>query len=592
MSSVSIGGNWKSFLKLATGDGIASWPLAGWIMALGVFDAVLSGYSENDIDPAKLAVAVFLSSVAMFALIWVCWYLCLRHLEGRARVAATLATYVGSAVLRYCVLDLLIRTALEGEGALAYYSNFAWRGVAYTALMTAALAIGAYVVGISRANRSKVGQLRTEYARVQLAVESVNESIAHDHSIRNSEVQRSLDLELSRLREADPEQTIGETERIIAQVVRPLSRELAQDIPSVDMPTVDPEQYQVSWKSLWEKEHIVIQFEPLLTTVVFSLYICTSFTMIFDFADMLAIFAMVPLMLLGLFIVKIVVRKYLGFTNWLLSLIVVSLLIVVALLPATVVFYLLTSQDDELGPSRVFLVTGVVITWLVTLASTHLNGVNKTSQQLDAVEAELTWVLARAHMEQWHEAGRTARILHGPVQAELLAYLRALYRQKEQGTADSGELERRRSDLIHSLSSNFSPSDAVESISLSGFDRLADTRALWKGIAEIEVDLDESTMLVLSQDAVASEILLSVVEESISNAIKHGSATKVDLVVHLDTDKTVSLVLIDNGRSDSSLRKEGVGTKQLNDCALTWDRASGLNGTTLSATLPVDRHVS
>jgi signal transduction histidine kinase len=110
--------------------------------------------------------------------------------------------------------------------------------------------------------------------------------------------------------------------------------------------------------------------------------------------------------------------------------------------------------------------------------------------------------------------------------------------------------------------------------------------ATWEGIATCEIELGDIAEDELSGDPVLMNTLRELVSELTFNAIKHGGANKVSFSVSLATDNTIELTCTDNGERPSDSGRVGLGTKLLDECALSWKRELAEVGTRTTVVLP------
>ena len=186
--------------------------------------------------------------------------------------------------------------------------------------------------------------------------------------------------------------------------------------------------------------------------------------------------------------------------------------------------------------------------------------------------AELRWHVARLHMEQWRQQRRLARALHGPVQA-LLAV--AADRLAADPNASLGQLRR---ELERELTAHPADRTAVWS---NGLARL---RSTWRGICAVAVADEDLVAAGLDADPLCAEIALEIVSEAVSNAVRHGKARQVEVEVELLPEQ-VRIVVLDDGQGMSG-EAAGLGTRLLEDCALSWSRQTE-QGSVLRVTLPM-----
>ena len=110
--------------------------------------------------------------------------------------------------------------------------------------------------------------------------------------------------------------------------------------------------------------------------------------------------------------------------------------------------------------------------------------------------------------------------------------------------------------------------------------RLADTPARWEGLAHITVDVDGEVPAALSSP------ISELVDEAITNAVRHGRARHVEAFIAV-TEQFVEVVVIDDGSADPAPAggTRGLGSAWL-DTHTEWSREYGAQGTRLTVRWP------
>ena len=154
-----------------------------------------------------------------------------------------------------------------------------------------------------------------------------------------------------------------------------------------------------------------------------------------------------------------------------------------------------------------------------------------------------------------------ASYLHGDVQSQLLSASMQMQKAAEEGNIELGKKAIRRAEKIlrrdhqkYVVGSAISPKRRLQ--------KLIDA---WQGIAQIEVIHGESLELPDSSFALINEI----VEELISNAIRHGGAGELSISIVEDGDQ-VLLTFIDDGKEIKG-GKKGMGSQVIRSKSLSYD---------------------
>jgi nitrate/nitrite-specific signal transduction histidine kinase len=113
---------------------------------------------------------------------------------------------------------------------------------------------------------------------------------------------------------------------------------------------------------------------------------------------------------------------------------------------------------------------------------------------------------------------------------------------------------------------------------------------IWAGTIETKWQVQPEALEALRRNPATSECLAEVLREAVSNASKHGQATKIEIALNIQ-DSAISLQAKDNGTSLNTGKTQGLGTELLDDVCSSWSLEPGLNsGMTLTAKLAIQNH--
>jgi len=199
----------------------------------------------------------------------------------------------------------------------------------------------------------------------------------------------------------------------------------------------------------------------------------------------------------------------------------------------------------------------------------------KTTENLSAVNLQLEILNASLRQELWLNRRRTASVLHGPVQAALFASAMKLSQESKPTPALVAEVEQ---DISAALEKLNNPSN-LEGEDIS--DLLNQIVEIWSDAAEISIEIPGDLETAITRTPLASEALIEIAREFITNAIKHGRASKVSLKVSRLDAARISIEVIDDGQGVPPGAKPGFGSKLLSELSLVW-RQSREGNTTLS----------
>ena len=223
-----------------------------------------------------------------------------------------------------------------------------------------------------------------------------------------------------------------------------------------------------------------------------------------------------------------------------------------------------TSED----PGFVVILILTVCLILVTSALGSYRDLNDQRAHNIAEEIAVDRLDTAAHAHALsEEARRLAALLHGRVQSRLLGCAMALEFAKNDSVALQDALSR----TMDVLAENWRESEMATGDALSAIE------STWSGLAEVRVVLSSEDV-----DYVTKEVVV-VVEELVSNAVRHGRATHVDVEI-LQSDDGWCVSATDNG-SSTTVNRPGLGTEVLAHVGSV-ERHLSSEGSTVTVRLP------
>lgn len=195
--------------------------------------------------------------------------------------------------------------------------------------------------------------------------------------------------------------------------------------------------------------------------------------------------------------------------------------------------------------------------------------------------------LARSRAEQLKlvEKKRLSRILHGSVQSRIRSM--ALQIERTGVAPEKQKLEEFRASIIDEISN---PTQG----NLTDF--LSELKELWGASAEIDYDLEQEIIELLSEDRNAQVAVIEIVREVVSNAMKHSKATsmKVKLGRYQGVSKKLGVISIsaqfDGDRVQQTI--PGTGLKTISELSSHFSYGSDANANFFSAEVPVNAQLS
>ena len=198
-----------------------------------------------------------------------------------------------------------------------------------------------------------------------------------------------------------------------------------------------------------------------------------------------------------------------------------------------------------------------------------------TTEKLAAVNLQLEILNASLRQELWLNRRRTASVLHGPVQAALFASAMKLSQEQTPTPALVAEVEK---DISAALEKLNNPSNLEGEVVSEVLSQIVE---IWSDAAEISIEIPADLEAAIVRAPLTSEALIEISREFITNAIKHGKASKVSLIVSRLDDLRIAIKVVDDGQGLPPGAKPGFGSKLLSELSLVW-RQTRENESTVS----------
>lgn len=567
-----------------TSDAIASWGLALGTTTISAIVAAAVPYGGNDIDILLCATVGAVSAILMFGAVLGTWYVLLRHLTGTRRIVSTLVTYLLAGSILGLLLELFFTQIDSAAGDPLEYLS---RSVANSTRMMIVLSIGTYIVAVSREHRAQVAVLKANLASTELVVAQAQEAAVAGLQQVLDRVQHELDDQLSAIDAHDLRSVIHDTEHLATEVVRPLSHTLADEIPQIDDPGLEPEAFESGWNEFWRNVRVGPHVQPFWTTAAMVILSVGS--------PMIALGALGTLrhtvILALVWYVCLNGARWVGKALQRFASVSVRITLFAAALVGSAIppSLLLAAMYDFSLPaihqSIAFVVQGPIVAWLVAAAFAIGAHATNVGERIAESDAKLSWLKARARLVRWHQHGQVARALHGPVQSELNAALMTMRRTQESGM-DGAEAAH---DFTATLQARIPVVLAGDVRERDVCRAVADAAQLWDGVTDIALTVDDDALNALNSDQAAADLAVSILQDAISNAVRHGRAANIWIVIDSRRGGEIHIDVNNDGLAPLAGARGGMGTAQLRECAIRWSATGDSLGYHLSATLPVGR---
>jgi hypothetical protein len=188
----------------------------------------------------------------------------------------------------------------------------------------------------------------------------------------------------------------------------------------------------------------------------------------------------------------------------------------------------------------------------------------KIEARLNAVIQELSRENKLYEQKAWLARHGWYLLLHGVVQPALTT---ASMRVAGASTVTDEVKSQILDDLRRALNSLTNVRPPVQGLDES----ISDVISVWKGISEVDVEVEQAVRTKCSSDPIASQVINEVMKEVVSNAVRHGNAEQILVRIGMTGNGDISFSASNDGRSPIEDQVESTGSRMLS--ALTLNRS-------------------
>jgi signal transduction histidine kinase len=215
------------------------------------------------------------------------------------------------------------------------------------------------------------------------------------------------------------------------------------------------------------------------------------------------------------------------------------------------------------------------------------------TQEQEQVNAQLELSVQKNELARQVVRRNVGRIMHGPIQGRLAAIRLKLHLLSdtssnaepvlnEDDTAQVLHLLEQISREIRNLGDERSKPHTIH---LN--DALSALALKWRGIMRVTFDVSHEAQRTLTDTNSLALKLVASCSEAITNASRHGYATKVEISITLSAEKSIELTVIDDGRGVKGAVTAGIGLKDIQEDGGIWCFDPCDTGATLRVQFPL-----
>jgi signal transduction histidine kinase len=494
----------------------------------------------------------------------------------------TLALVIAGYVLAGAVRGLTLQAALYGLGAAETgYSNYRLFGG--VVVMTTGLIWAAFAFGIKAEWGAKRATLSATKQQLESLLADSETRLEVEASDTMSTIESMLQTALLPELAESPQRALTKLQALINDTLRPLSAMLASNQPKLELARLDPTAYRFRWTTALTHLRLRESSRPFTIGLILASLAVNGFIQYLPEINAISLlFLTFAVMAAGLWISRFVIAPL---VDRLPPGIRVFAVLAVLFLSGFCGGLLVLSLGEDRVVAFALSINGGVASALIGALFGINHAASKETEsielQLNNYEHKLRWTIAALNGQHWLQKKQFARKIHGPIQSEVAAAAIRIERSLSTGeVTESGEvvLKNLRDRLAKILDDTKGTSD-IRPV-------LAEIAETWHGLCKIDLTMSDQVETTLKQDSICVETVLEIAREACSNAIRHGSAENIHLMLEWAEADLIKLTVRNDGTKIDSQARRGVGSAYLDDCSYNHKLEMNKDGATLTATIP------
>lgn len=465
-----------------------------------------------------------------------------------------------AAAMRGYLLDVLLNQFL-----IQSESRPVFRIASSVLNFTVSAVLATIANGKVREHSTGVQRLVREQYRLSYVEKVTKENLQEFDAKQVEPIKNQLLASLKTLKTQGVEQALLTIRKTIDEIVQPLSRSLYELISQWNPPKVDQKETKINWKTAARQAAVLKEVDPKITPLIIS-FIAIP-TVISNYGQVTGGIIILQTLVTGFFIYssikKLVSKVSSSATGFFLS------LLLSGLIQSSLTLIWSYPIDSSLGILLLAPGAVMVVGFLVALVNTASRQLNEVLVDISQTTKDLSWAVSRIRNEQHQRSRNLGRKLHGEIQARFSsAFLMLENNQNDPVKAKSliVEIANNLEKDVNDLQETKSHTQDLDSV-------LDNVQQTWQGLATIKFSVDEKLKKIIQNDNLCQTALVDVIPELCFNSIKHGKANELKVLIEQNSPKTIVLKVQDNGQQmEVKSSKVGLGTKLLDECAISWKR--------------------
>ncbi|GEM_PF-3124982 len=393
-------------------------------------------------------------------------------------------------------------------------------------------------------------------------------------------IRSQLEETLAQARPDSAEATLRSLRSAIDDIIRPVTQMLtAQGPPPATQMTARP---PISWRTIGRRFADFAEAAIIPGALLFAVSSFPSVSTVMGVGPALIVLVLIFLQLI---ITTFLLNRLSRFLPRRMQPAAFILVLVVSAAIGALVFWPVVPWGQPLAYFLAFIIRYTLFGIIAVVMALAFDENRHTSELVARNQSDVEWDLARAHEIDRHQNQLLATVLHGKWQAVLAAAAARLQIALREGASTREALAIARADTgqlsLQDLPAEEAPRSLREAVS--------ETISLWEGVAEIVWKPEADVLELVDADPVCSRLCAELILELCTNAIKHASASDIDVSLSRVDHRVVRLVVRNNGESYRQ-DQPGYGSRLLEHSCIRWSATHEMGRTVVSAEVPWSAH--
>jgi signal transduction histidine kinase len=560
--------------RYLTSANYLSWPVVvvsvGILLSGHLLDTPLNG-TDNIPQRSLLLVA---NQAAFFLMLWACDWLVLRRIPESHQWLVLW----GTVVILAAGWGVIFTWQLWQLGFAPTF-DFAPRIRGWLMSLSVMTVLVAMAYGLV-AESARLQRRQADVAERIERLQSLGAKRREADSAVIARIRSQLEETLAQARPDSAEATLRSLRSAIDDIIRPVTQMLtAQGPPPATQMTARP---PISWRTIGRRFADFAEAAIIPGALLFAVSSFPSVSTVMGVGPALIVLVLIFLQLI---ITTFLLTRLSRFLPRRMQAAAFILVLVVSAAIGALIFWPVVPWGQPLGYFLAFIIRYTLFGIIAVVMALAFDENRHTSELVARNQSDVEWDLARAHEVDRYQNQLLATVLHGKWQAVLAAAAARLQIALREGASTREALAIARADTgqlsLQDLPAEEAPRSLREAVS--------ETISLWEGVAEIVWKPEADVLELVDTDPVCSRLCAELILELCTNAIKHASASEIEVSLAKVDHRVVRLVVRNNGEPYRQ-NQLGYGSRLLEHSCIRWSATHEMGRTVVSAEVPWSAH--